>query len=104
MTRKEICENTYCLGGLIGAVIVFIVVFICHGNDPLLHRFFLSLIMMIISPGVCGVVLGGIVFILTLPFYRSIPWDVEESLEVISDSQEINEPINNRWEILDIRE
>jgi hypothetical protein len=79
-TRKEIVTNTYCFGGLTGAIILGIVAFIGTRNDPWFARIVATIAMTIMSPGVIGVALGGIVFILTLPFYRYIPWDLVESV------------------------
>ncbi len=106
MTRKEICENTCCFGGLIGASIVFITTFIYMGDETWFVKITLSLTMSAIGACVIGAALGGIVFILTLPFYRSIPWDIKGPLEaeIIANNQEIFKPIDNRWQILDIRE
>lgn len=78
MTRKEIVTNTYRYGGLIGAIALGIFTFICTRHEVWHYRLFSVIVMTVIFPGTIGVVLGGIAFILTLPFYRSISWDIEE--------------------------
>jgi len=80
MTRKEICENTYGYGGLLGAIALGIFTFICTRHEVWHFRLFSVIVMTVISPGVIGVILGAVAFILTLPFYRSIPWDLVESV------------------------
>lgn len=80
MTRKEIVTNTYGYGGLLGAIALGIFAFVCTTNQPWHFRVVSVVVMTVMFPGVCGVVLGVVAFILTLPFYRSIPWDVVESI------------------------
>ena len=106
MTRKGIIKNTYCYGGLLGAIALGIFTFICTRYEVWHLRLFLVIIMTVLFPGVCGVVLGVIAFILTLPFYKSIPWDIIED-DIIEDDlfsypEKIFEPIKNRWSILDL--
>jgi hypothetical protein len=78
MTRKEIVTNTYGYGGLFGAIALGIFAFVCTTNQPWHFRLVSVIVMTVMFPGVCGVVLGLVAFMLTLPFYRSIPWDAEE--------------------------
>jgi hypothetical protein len=77
MTRKEIVTNTYGYGGLFGAIAFGIFAFVCTTNQPWHFRLFSVIVMTVMTPGITGVVLGIVAFILTLPFYRSIPWDIE---------------------------
>jgi hypothetical protein len=80
MTRKEIVTNTYGYGGLFGAIAFGIFAFVCTTNQPWHFRLFSVIVMTVMTPGITGVVLGIVAFILTLPFYRSIPWDLVESV------------------------
>jgi hypothetical protein len=80
MTRKEIVTRTYGYGGLLGAIALGIFTFICTRHEVWHFRLFSVVVMTVIFPGVIGVVLGGVAFILTLPFHRSIPWDLVESV------------------------
>lgn len=118
MTRKEIITNIYSYGGLAGAIIIFIIIFMLYGDKPLHLRFFFAFVMMMISPGFTGCILGAVTFILLLPFYKKIPWDIKNNEEMIDKQTEEKENLSikqqkfvvddedyqplHRWEILDL--
>ena len=114
ITRKDIVENSYVFGGLIGWIAISIIVFILSGSDaenwkgPIwlwwIFRPLISIFFGLIFVGIIGGISAGIVYLILLPFYKKIPWDRPNKpiKKVVTSIPEKIIPIEDRFEIMDL--
>ena len=108
-SRKEICEFVYAMGGLAVAIVMAICLFVNYTNDGLMPRIMISIILGLMTAPIGGCILGGITYLVLLPFRKKIPWHIPHyALGVgngpvpIEDEPIVFEPIHDRYEILDL--
>ena len=113
--RKDALEYSYGIGGLIGLIIIAPIVFVALDGDSdhflgpdwlwWIMRPLLSLFVGLIPTGLIGCITAGVVYLVLLPFRKKIPWErpivVAQKVE-IEEEPIVFEPINDRYEILDL--